>query len=162
MTVYVQRYKRRVHIMDPESQQLYYLKQVPGSHKLYNIRTVAKRIEKVGALSAEDVYHVVNAFVRELKEVLVEGDKVKVDELGIFSLSINVEGSEMEEDCTVKKIRKVNIRFRPDSKLRLVNDATATTRGGENNVAFEIRTGMMAVPGGDGDDDDDWEPIPDA
>lgn len=45
---------------------------------------------------------------------------------------------EVEKDCTVKNIKRVNLRFKVDNTLRLVNDSTADTRGGNNNISFEI------------------------
>ena len=51
-------------------------------------------------------------------------------------------------DCTVRSIRKVNVRFVADKVLQLVNTSHATTRG-ENNVDF-----ILAAKGdGEGDDD---------
>ena len=46
----------------------------------------------------------------------------------------------------------MHIRFAVDNSLRLANDSTATTRGGENNVSFYIKS---ETPSGDGDIVDD-------
>lgn len=106
---------------------------------MYTIETLAERIESLGALSAEDVIHVMKSFVREAKTVLKAGDRVQVDGLGIFFISLTCPGVEVEKDCTVKNIKRVNLRFRVDNTLRLVNDSTATTRNAPNNIAFEVR-----------------------
>lgn len=55
-----------------------------GESKLYSIESLAREIESIGSLSVEDVEHVMQSFVRSMKKVLVAGNKVKVDGLGIF------------------------------------------------------------------------------
>ncbi len=156
MAVPVKRYQRRKLITDPASPMLYYLKPDPGSFKIHTISSIARRIERTGALSAEDVMHTMNAFVHELRESLIEGNKVKVDGLGTFFITFRNKGTEEEKDCTVKNIRRVNVRFMVDNSLRLVNDSTASTRGAVNNVQFYIKSESQESgnnPGGDGDDD---------
>ena len=137
-TVTVVRYKRRKRIGDEKSPMVYALKLKSGEAKIYSIETLAREIESIGSLSVEDVSHVMKSFVRAMKKVLVAGDKVKVDGLGIFYTTLTCPGVEQEKDCTVKNISRVNLRFKVDNSLRLANDSTATTRGGENNVSFEL------------------------
>lgn len=159
MGVPVKRYRRNKVIGDPSSPMLYYLRQEPGSFKTVTMKKIAQRMERVGALSAQDALHTIQNFVIELKNELVEGNKVKVDDLGIFHITFSTEGTEEEKDCTVKKIKRVNVRFSVDNSLRLVNDSTASTRGGENNVQFYIKGDTSAASdgtGGDDDDDDDY------
>lgn len=136
--VQVVRYTRNKKIGDKNSPIIYLLKQKPGAAKMYSIEMLANEIESLGALSMEDVMHVMTSFVRTMKKVLVAGNKVKVDGLGIFSTTLTYPGVEQEKDCTVKGIKRVNIRFKVDNTLRLTNDSTATTRGGSNNINFEI------------------------
>lgn len=166
MAVPVKRYKRHKKIGDPTSPINHYLRVEPGSHKTVTMDKIAKRIERVGSLSAQDALHTFQSFIIELRNELVEGNKVKVDDLGIFQITIASEGTEEEKDCTVKKIKRVNVRFSVDNSLRLVNDSTATTRGGDNNVQFFIKgeTEPMSTgndggsTGGNGDDDDYVDP----
>lgn len=94
------------------------------------IESLAREIESIGSLSVEDVEHVMQSFVRSMKKVLVAGNKVKVDGLGIFYTTLTCPGVEQEKDCTVRNITRVNLRFKVDNSLRLANDSTATTRGG--------------------------------
>lgn len=161
MGVPVNRYQRHAKLGDPTSSLLYYLRQAPGSFKTISIQTIAQRMERVGALSAQDALHVMENFIIEMRNELTEGNKVKVDGLGTFHITFATEGTEEEKDCTVKKIKRVNIRFVVDNSLRLVNDSTATTRGGVNNVEFYIKNNKATstnTPGGTGDDgggDDD-------
>lgn len=148
----VKRFLRNKIIGDKNSPQIYYLSRVPGHFRTETIESIARQIEATGALSVEDVIHTMKAFVRELRKALVKGDKVKVDGLGTFFISFKTQGSPVEKECTVRNISKVNIRFSADSTLRLVNDSTASTRGGENNVRFYIKGEEGATSPGDGED----------
>ncbi|WP_294559437.1 HU family DNA-binding protein [uncultured Bacteroides sp.] len=153
-TVTVVRYKRRKRIADEESPMVYALKPKSGEAKIYSIETLAREIESIGSLSVEDVSHVMKSFVRAMKKVLVSGDKVKVEGLGIFYTTLTCPGVEVEKDCTVKSISRINLRFKVDNSLRLANDSTATTRGGDNNMVFELYTDKKSAAGGNGGSDD--------
>ena len=148
-TVTVVRYKRRKRLGDDKSPMMYLLKPKAGESKIYSIDSLAQEIESIGSLSVEDVSHVMKSFVRAMKKVLVAGNKVKVDGLGIFYTTLTCPGVEQEKDCTVKNITRINLRF--------ANDSTATTRGGDNNMMFELYTEKKSAArgnGGDGSDDD--------
>jgi hypothetical protein len=54
----------------------------------------------------------------------------------------------VEKDCTVKNITRVNLLFKVDNSLCLANDSTATTRGGENNMIFELLSDKKSASGG--------------
>lgn len=137
--VTVVRYSRRKKLGDDSSPIIHLLKPEAGTSKVYDLETLATNIEALGALSAEDVMHVLQSFVREIKTVLKRGDRVKVDGLGTFFISLTCPGVEVEKKCTVKSIKRVNIRFKVDNTLRLVNDSTATTRNAPNNVLFAVK-----------------------
>jgi predicted histone-like DNA-binding protein len=130
MEVQVHRYQRRKVAADPNSPLVYHLKQVPGTSETYTLESLARSIEKSSSLTAEDVVHAVRALTREMKEVFLGGNRVKIDGLGIFSLTFNATGVETEKECNVKTINKVNIRFRADKALRLENESTARVRAG--------------------------------
>lgn len=150
-TVTVVRYKRRKRIGDDESPMVYALKPKSGEAKMYSIDSLAQEIESIGSLSKEDVTHVTKSFVRAMKRVLIDGNKVKVDGLGIFYTTLTCPGVEVEKDCTVKSISRINLRFKVDNSLRLANDSTATTRGGENNMMFELYSEKKSASGGNGE-----------
>lgn len=152
MSVPVKRYQRHKKVGDKQSPLFYYLKQEPGSSKVSTITSIARSIEASGALSAEDVTHTMQSFVRELKKALIEGNKVKVAGLGTFYITFRTRGTEAEKECTVKNINRVSIRFAVDNSLRLANDTIATTRGGENNVLFFIKSDAAASGGGEAED----------
>ena len=148
MNVLVERYQRRKYVNQPDSQMLYYVRQKSGTVRVMDINKLADAIEANSSLTAGDVKHAIEAFVEQLRLSLTQGDKVKVDGLGTFHITLSSEGAEKEKDCTVRSIRKVNVRFVADKALQLVNTSHATTRG-ENNVDF-----ILAAKGdGEGDDD---------
>ncbi len=159
------RYQHRKQIGDKELPMVFALKLKSGESKIYSIELLACEIESIGFLSVEDVVHVMKSFVRSMKKVLVAGNKVKVDGLGIFYTTLTCPRVEAAKDCTVKNITRVNVRFKIDNSLRLANNSTATTRGGENNVMFElISAGKSASEGGGGNEgggsDDGESPYP--
>lgn len=160
------RYKRNKIWGNDTSPEMHYLKPVPGHARTLSTKDVAEETEVTGAMSVEDVEHVMKSFIRSLRKILTRGDKVKIDDLGTFFTTYTCEGTEEEKDCTVRNIKRVNIRFAVANTLRLVNDSTATTRGGANNVEFYIKTDVAASAGnggnppapGGGDDDDYVDP----
>ena len=128
MNVLVERYQRRKYVNQPDSQMLYYVRQKSGTVRVMDINKLADAIEANSSLTAGDVKHSIEAFVEQLR-------------------LLSSEGAEKEKDCTVRNIRRVNVRFVADKALQLVNTSHATTRG-ENNVDF-ILAGK-----GDGEDAD--------
>jgi predicted histone-like DNA-binding protein len=148
MEVKVQRYLRRKVAADPDSPLVYHLRQVPGTSETYTLESLAQSIETSSSLTAEDVVHAVRALAREMKRVFLCGNRVKIDGLGIFSLTFNATGVETEKECNVKTINKVNIRFRADRELRLANESTSLVRTG-HGVKFAVadtRTRKKAQP----------------
>ena len=133
-TVKLKRYQRRKNIGDSSSPLYYYLRQKPDSGQLYNINRIASEIEGIGALSVEDVEHVIKSLVRSMKQILRE----KLDNFGTFYITFRCPGVETAAKCSVKNITRVNIRFLADNTLKLVNESTVTTKGALNNVVFEL------------------------
>ncbi|KAA6328365.1 Integration host factor subunit beta [termite gut metagenome] len=137
MSIPVHCYLRHKVAADPNSPMVYHLKQVPGISQIRTIGSLAQNIEKKSSLTAEDVIHATNALVRELKDALLRGDKVKIDGFGIFSLTLNATEVETQQECTVKTINKVNIRFRADNSIRMANHSTSGTQG-DNDIKFAV------------------------
>lgn len=137
MNVLVERYQRRKYVNQSDSKMLYYIRQKSGNVRVMDINKLADAIEANSSLTAGDVKHAIEAFVKQLRLSLTQGDKVKIDGLGTFHITLSSEGSEKEKDCTVRSIRRVNVRFVADKELQLVNTSHATTRG-ENNVDFAL------------------------
>lgn len=137
MDVLVERFQRRKDVTNPNSQKLYYLRQKPKTCGTVDIDVLAASIQKNCAMTAGDVKHVIEALVEEIQTNLANGDKVKLNRLGTLHMTFHCSGVEKSEDCTVRNISKVNIRFVPDKGLKLVNGSTAATRSSAN-VAFTL------------------------
>ena len=137
MDVLVERYQRRKYVNQEDAPLLYYIRQKSGNVRVMDVDTMATAIESKSSLTAGDVKHTIEAFVEQLRASLTQGDKVKIDGLGTFHITLCSEGTEKEKDCTVRSIRKVNVRFVADKALHLVNASHTSTRS-ENNVEFVL------------------------
>ena len=152
MDVTVERYQRRKIMTDVNSPKFFYLRQKPGTCKTVDTDTIAEAVQKSCAMTKGDVKHVFEAIVEEVQQSLANGNKVNLKLLGTFHMTFCCPGVEKSDDCTVRNIKKVNIRFVPDKELRLVNGTTATTRS-LANVSFalekpEDKTGGSSSGGG--------------
>lgn len=137
-TALVVRAKRYKKVGDKESGVVYTLRRKAKDAKLYDLARVAADIEALGGMSAEDVEHVGKALIRQIRQTLTDGNSVKIDGLGIFYTTFKCEGVDTPEECSVKNITKVNLRFRVANTLRLVNESVATTKGAMNNIEFQL------------------------
>ncbi|MBQ5818349.1 MAG: DNA-binding protein [Bacteroides sp.] len=137
-TALVVRAKRYKKVGDKESGVVYTLRRKSKDAKLYDLARVAADIEALGGMSAEDVEHVGKALIRQIRQTLTDGNSVKIDGLGIFYTTFKCEPAKTPEECSVKNISKVNLRFRVANSLRLVNESVATTKGAANNISFQL------------------------
>ena len=137
MNVLVERYLRKKNQNQKDSKKLYYMRQKPGEVRVMDIDKISELIQSNCALTKGDVKHALEAFVEQLRESLTQGNKVKIDGMGTFHITLSSNGSELEKDCSVKSIRRVYVRFVPDKTLKLVNSCNAATRSA-NNVEFAM------------------------
>lgn len=166
LVVRVQRHKK---IGDKTSPMVYTLVRKPKDAKTYDLERIAADIEALGGMSAEDVLHVARGLIRSIRQILTDGNTVKVDGLGLFRTTFSCETAEEAKNCTVKNITRVNIRFMADSSLRLVNDTNASTKGAPNNIEFELVAadgadtgsggGGSVTPGGGTGEDGGEDPL---
>lgn len=147
MEVSVERYTRKKYMGQADSPTLYYLRPKTGTARILSTREVADEIQDNTALKRGEVTHMLEAFVDVIRRNLANGNKVRLDGLGLFHMTITCDGSEKEEDCTVKSIRRVNIRFIPDKEIKLVNASHLATRS-PNAVDFALYSKNSTTPGG--------------
>ena len=145
MNVLVERYQRRKYVNQPDSQMLYYVRQKSGTVRVMDINKLADAIEANSSLTAGDVKHSIEAFVEQLRLSLTQGDKVKIDGLGTFHITLSSEGAEKEKDCTVRNIRRVNVRFVADKALQLVNTRIMSISSWPERVTEKTRMVETAV-----------------
>ena len=134
LVVRTQRHKK---IGDAASPMVFTLKRMAKDAKIFNLARIAQDIEALGGMSAEDVEHVGKAIVRQMRQTLTDGNSVRLDGFGIFHTTFKCRATEVAKDCTVKNIKRVNIRFVPDKELKLVNNSHAATRS-PANVTFAL------------------------
>ena len=73
---------------------LYYVRQKSGTVRVMDVEKLADAIEANSSLTAGDVKHAIEAFVEQLRLSLTQGDKVKIDGLGTFHITLCSEGTE--------------------------------------------------------------------
>lgn len=159
MDVIVERYQRRKDMSDPDSQKLFYLRQKPKTCRTMDVDTLAASIQKNCAMTKGDVKHVILALVEEMQANLANGDKVKLDEFGTFHMTFCCPGMEASDKCTVRNIKKVNIRFVPDKGLRLINGSNAQTKSPSNVIFTLDKPEEGKTPGGSTGGGDNENPL---
>lgn len=160
MDVLVERYQRRKYVNQEDAPLLYYIRQKSGNVRVMDIDTMASAIESKSSLTVGDVKHTIEAFVEQLRLSLTQGDKVKIDGLGTFHITLTSDGTETVKDCTVRSIRRVNVRFVADKALKLMNSSHTSTRS-DNNVDFVLggkNDGNDSENGGSGGGSGDNKP----
>ncbi|NDV84987.1 HU family DNA-binding protein, partial [Bacteroides sp. 51] len=65
-----------------------------GSSRLSTQNDVAAEVEEASTLTKGDVVHVLSIFMSEMRKVLVRGDRVKIDGLGTFFMTLSCNGVE--------------------------------------------------------------------
>ena len=115
-----------------------------------NTSDLCRHMMKHGTIFTSDVVKgVVEKFIQCFEELLMEGNKIKLDGLGTFYLSINTEGVVDEKDFTANNVKAIRVKFIGDqskeseyatrmltskAKFRsLGEEAPAEEEGGENN-----------------------------
>ena len=142
MDVLVERYQRRKYVNQEDAPLLYYIRQKSGNVRVMDVDTMATAIESKSSLTAGDVKHTIEAFVEQLRLSLTQGDKVKIDGLGTFHITLTSDGTESMKDCTVRSIRRVNVRFVADKALKLMNSSHTSTTW----TSFWAERAMEAIP----------------
>ena len=146
MDVLVERYQRRKYVNQEDAPLLYYIRQKSGNVRVMDVDTMATAIESKSSLTAGDVKHTIEAFVEQLRLSLTQGDKVKIDGLGTFHITLTSDGTETMKDCTVRSIRRVNVRFVADKALEAIPETVVRTmvpaavRGAINRAVEKHRT----------------------
>lgn len=118
MEVSVERYQRKKYVNQENSPMLYYIRQKAGTAKVMDIDALAEDIQTNCALTTGDVKHTIEALVEQLRKVLTQGNKVKIEGLGTFHMTLTCLPGETEKECTVKNIKRVNVRFIPDKAMK--------------------------------------------
>ena len=77
-----------------------------------NTSDLCRHMMKHGTIYTPDVVKgVVERFVMCFEELLLEGNKIKLDGLGTFYLSVSTEGADNEEQFTANNVKAIRIKF---------------------------------------------------
>ncbi|MFA8433263.1 MAG: HU family DNA-binding protein [Marinifilaceae bacterium] len=106
----------------PEDPTKYYAHVV--SKDTYDISNVAHRISDISSLSIMDVHAVLLGLSKVFPDMLCEGNRIRLEGLGTFSLGVKSDGETNEDDITAHNIKKVRLKFSPDNQLTEVLQQT--------------------------------------
>ena len=152
MSVIYKIIKLRSNPFDQSAPKRYYPKAITLGQSV-NLRFLTDRISGNSSLSRGDVLSVIQNFVEELKEQLLEGKSVNVAGLGVFKLSLRSKGEDKAEEVKAKSVRSVRICFQASKDLRINR---TETRAGEKLELIRLDDYLKEkeeeVPSSDGDD----------
>jgi len=82
-------------------------------------RSLAKHVEMDSHIDYARVEFVMASVVKQLKEMVLNGHKVALGELGLIGLTCHGTGSATEKEVTVKNnVKGLNFTFRPSVELK--------------------------------------------
>lgn len=94
-----------------------YYGRISGREQI-NLKHLAQTLSERTTLSTVDVIAALEGFREIILEELLEGRNVKLDRLGIFSLSVRTEGVDDPSKLNKTKVKDVKINFLPDPELK--------------------------------------------
>jgi len=102
--------------ISPQKGAKYYA--VPVRSKEINMGQIAEVLSRRSSLSVGDVYATLIGMVPIIEEYLHDGCSVRVDGLGIFTVSASSEGFSDPKECVPRKVKAKKICFRADVSLK--------------------------------------------
>ena len=118
-------------------------------HDTMSTSDLCRHMMKHGTIFTSDVVKgVVEKFIQCFEELLLEGNKIKLDGLGTFYLSINTEGVANEKDFTANNVKAIRVKFIGDqgkeseyatkmltnkARFRSLGEETPSEEGGEGS-----------------------------
>ena len=112
---------------------------------------LCRHMMKHGTIYTPDVVKgVVERFVMCFEELLLEGNKIKLDGLGTFYLSVSTEGVDNEDQFTANNVKAIRIKFIGDQS----KESEYATKMLTNKAKFQSMGGKAASEnesGGSGD-----------
>ena len=114
-----------------------------------NTTDLCRHMMKHGTIYTSDIVKgVVEKFINCFEELLLEGNKIKLDGLGTFYLSASTEGVADEKDFTANNVKAIRVKFIGDqgkeseyatkmltnkARFRSLAEEEPGEEGGENN-----------------------------
>ncbi len=117
---------------------------VSTMRKTVSQRTIEEEVKSATALERGDVQSAITTLTDCIKKHLMDGDIVKFDELGAFSLTFTSKGTTNEADYNPTTcIKQFNVQFRPSVALK---KAVQETKVQKITVAKEKTNGSDVDP----------------
>jgi len=100
-------------------------------------RELAMHVEMDSKIDHARVEYIMASVVKQIREMVLNGHKVELGELGVIGLTCQGTGSERQEDVTVKKnVKGLKFTFRPSlflkKKMTQVEMTLVEPEGGEH------------------------------
>ena len=90
----------------------------PEWNQEITIRRLSEQIAKSCTLTPADVTAVLESFLSELPDYLIDGHPVRLGDFGILKLSFSATGQDQKEKVTASDINNVRVLFRPSTRLK--------------------------------------------
>ncbi|MDR2969537.1 MAG: hypothetical protein LBV32_08045 [Tannerellaceae bacterium] len=110
--------------------ELYYAQPVWSG--LVGTREIAHQLAARSTLSPADIRATLIGLVEVMENYLHLGYSVKLDDLGVFRLSLTSDGYEEADDCTPHRVRAGKLCFRADTQLKKNLKNVKFERAGDN------------------------------
>lgn len=82
-------------------------------------RELAMHVEMDSGIDHARVEYIIASVVKQVKEMVLNGHKVELGDLGVIGLTCQGTGSERQKDVTVKKnVKGLKFTFRPSALLK--------------------------------------------
>ena len=124
-------------------------------HRLHTIesRELAEYAEQDSQIDRARVEYIMASVVKQIKEMVLNGHKVELGDLGVIGLTCQGTGSERQEDVSVKKnVKGLKVTFRPSlylkEKMTRVSMTLVTPRDGKGR-RFDEHGALLITDGED-------------
>ena len=116
-------------------------------------RRLAEYAEKDSQIDRARVEYIMSSVVKQIKEMVLNGHKVELGDLGVIGLTCQGTGSERQEDVSVKKnVKGLKVTFRPSlylkEKMALVSMTLTTPTDGKGK-RFDEHGALLITDGED-------------
>ena len=151
MSQKVQKYQNRV--SGSPSYGKYYVRAV-YDNDFITTEELADFIQQQASVKRSDCKAVLDELGSALQHYLGLGQKVKIDNVGIFKVGLSSAGSNSEALCTAANVKNTRVLFQPETKATLKGTKTSETTGKEikiyshtpvmlEEVSFELAQGTV-------------------
>jgi predicted histone-like DNA-binding protein len=110
--------RKKTNVSVDKEKALFYA--VPVSSGIIRTKALASIISDRCTGTSSDVLLVLDALSTVMKEQLLQGKKVHLNDIGLFSLSLSSPGFENPKDCTPRKVTAKRICYLADKDLKSI------------------------------------------